>query len=106
MVEQRTEHRRVDSALPESFQSITIQSGTTSFPCQAVDAGAFGLSLVADKCHQAQVAVRQHVVVNFGTFKVDAELVSRFEPFGPNSFRFGVLLLQENQLIPYRKLLA
>ena len=105
MSDKRKAARWGESSLPPQFHKLTVRNGNASFPCHAIDAGAYGLGLVADGEHQNKLSVRQKVEVDFGYFKVDAEVLNIAESFHGKNFRFGVFLPDHDQLKPFWGLL-
>ena len=106
MVEQRKETRLEEAHLPPAFKKLMIHHGADSFPCQAVDAGAHGIGLTADKAFHTKIFVGQKIKIDFGDFKIDAEVLNVYGDFGVKTFRFGIFLFKEHQLGPYQKLLG
>ena len=106
MAEQRRDPRVPSSQLPEVFGRLVVHTPLAQFSSRAVDAGANGLGLVASQEFLPLVTKGLYIVVDFGDFQVDAEVLHIYEGFSPDSFRFGVYLNRYYQLRPFWELLG
>jgi len=105
-MEQRSEFRLADPILPQRLKKIMVRNGNSILGCQVTDASEHGLGFVVDKSFEGEVTMGQKLKIDFESVEVDAKVVNLHEEYADETYRFGVRLVEDKQLLPYHRLLT